>query len=124
MNITKNTPPREFEVGLDHKYTLKDCARIDLETNELVTFKTEGGGDYDVARKEWGYYATPSTNGRLKNFGFKTALVKNRNNQFYIFLLEQGKEEPLHEYVKKEAMQIICWLDDDDDLNKIDQLFS
>jgi hypothetical protein len=37
---------------------------------------TDDGKEYDVAKKDWGFYATPSMNGRLKKFGFKTAIVK------------------------------------------------
>ena len=54
-----------------------DCGRIALAPDEQVTFTTEAGGEYDVTRKSWGFYATPSINGRLKTFGLRAALVRN-----------------------------------------------
>ena len=63
MKFKPKNPPRTFEVGAETKYTMSDCASIELEPNEQVTFLA-GKAEYDVTRKEWGYYATPSTNGR------------------------------------------------------------
>ena len=77
MKIIEKNPSREFKVGCEQSITLKDCGDIFLEVNEQVTFLTTDTAEYDVCRKEWGYYATPSMNDRLKRFGFKTALVKN-----------------------------------------------
>ena len=37
-----------------------------LAPNEQLTFVTENKNRYDVARKYWGFYATPSINSRLK----------------------------------------------------------
>ena len=60
--------PREFSVkGVN----LRHSADIKLAPDEMVTFQTESGAEFDVATKDWGFYATPSTNGRLKSFGFK-----------------------------------------------------
>ena len=50
MKIQENNPPREFEVGWGPKFIMRDCAHIELASNEQVTFKTEAGGEYDVAR--------------------------------------------------------------------------
>ena len=62
MKISSKTPPRTFTVkGVD----ISHVADIDLAPDELITLKTESGAEYDVARKEWGFYATPSINGRL-----------------------------------------------------------
>ena len=112
MKIHKNDPPREYEVGFGPKVTIKDCAHIELADDEQVTFKTEAGGEYDVARKNWGYYATPSINGRLERFGLKTALVKNRLGQFFVMLVEQGKKGEFDRYVEDEGLTVCGWLDD------------
>ena len=77
MKFNEENPPREFKVGLDNQIVIKDCGTIHMKPDEQITFVTDDGKEYDVARKDWGFYATPSMNGRLKNFGFKTALVKN-----------------------------------------------
>ena len=42
-----------------------------LRNNEQLTFRN-GKSEYDVAKKNWGYYATPSINNRLKKFKFRT----------------------------------------------------
>lgn len=81
MELTKTEPLRTFEVGAN-AVEITDCARIGLETNEQVTFVTESGSEYDVARTEFGYYATPSLNGRLCDQGLKALLVKNQLGRF------------------------------------------
>jgi hypothetical protein len=82
-----------------------------LSPDEQVTFLTESANEYDLARKSWGFYATPSLNGRLKKFNLRAVLVKNRLNQFFIMLVEQGKEADFHAYVEGEPLQIIYWMD-------------
>ena len=77
MKITEQQPPRVFRTGRAQPIDLHDCARIQLDPDEQVTFITESGAEYDVARKAWGFYATPSLNGRLRQFGLRAALVKN-----------------------------------------------
>ena len=93
MNFIPTEPPRSFGVGIDKKIRIKECARIQLEDNEQVTFETESGLEYDVVRKEWGYYATPSLNGRLKRFNLRAVLVKSPLNKYFILLVEEGKEQ-------------------------------
>jgi len=114
-----------FQVGFDaEKIDISDCGSIDLAANEQVTFITPAGGEYDVARKSFGFYATPSVNGRLKRFNLKTALVKNRIGQYFILLVEKGKESLFHEYITKDRQELVCWLDRDDNLKQIAALFS
>ena len=55
----------------------------------MISFCTDDGSEYDVVAKEWGFYATPSINARLIDQGFKTALVKNTKNRFYIMLVKK-----------------------------------
>ena len=112
MKIQRNDPPREYEVGFGPKVTIKDCAHIELAADEQITFESEAGGEYDVTRKNWGFYATPSINGRLARFGFKTALVKNRLDQYFVMLVEQGGEANFDRYVQDEGLTVCGWLDD------------
>ena len=79
LNIKKK--PRKFLVGIDKKIVINDLGNIKLNSNEQITFK-KNKYSYDLTRKEWGYYATPSTNKRLINSGYKSYLVKNKNNRF------------------------------------------
>ena len=111
MKFNEENPPREFKVGLDNQIVIKDCGTIHLTPDEQITFVTGDGKEYDVARKDWGFYATPSMNGRLKNFGFKTALVKNSNGMFYIMLVEKQKVEVFKRYLMNEKNSLVKWLD-------------
>ena len=117
MKFDKKIPPRNFKVGLNKSITIKDCGSIVLEKDEQVTFLTSKSAEYDVVRKSWGFYATPSINGRLKNFGLKTALVKNKFDQYYIMLVEEDSKEDFLKYLKDESNEIITWLDCPENIN-------
>ncbi|MBK9292976.1 MAG: hypothetical protein IPM57_00770 [Oligoflexia bacterium] len=121
MDIKTINPPRIFEVGFEHKIKMSDCAKIKLNTNEQVTFLTDTNGEYDVAKKDWGFYATPSLNGRLAQFKLRPALVKNGENRFFILLVEQGKENLFYSYIEVENMQIVSWLDTTESLLKLEE---
>jgi hypothetical protein len=113
MKITRNEPPRVFEVGhKDNRIKLHDCGRIELKPDEQVTFTTEGGAEYDVARKSWGFYATPSLNGRLGKFGLRPLLVLGLENKYFLLLVEKGKEDEMRRYLAANGMSEVCWLDD------------
>jgi len=99
--------------------TLSDCGRVALEPDEQVTFTTASGGEYDVARKDWGFYATPSTNGRLKSFGLRAALVLSGYQKLFVVLVEAGKEDVFLEYVAADQQRLLCWLDDDASVTKL-----
>ena len=109
-------PPRKYQCGFEIKRTISDCARLELQPDEQITLLTESGAEYDVTRKEFGFYATPSTNGRLASFNLKTVLAVNRQQRVYVFLVEQGKEETFIKYIREEQMHLICRLDNDQDV--------
>ncbi len=114
MKFTKIDPPREYQCGSDIKRTIRDCARVELEADEQITLLTGSGAEYDVTRKDFGFYATPSTNGRLARFGLRTAIARNRLGQVFILLVERGKEPLFDRYLSEEKMQLVTWLDTDD----------
>jgi 2-polyprenyl-3-methyl-5-hydroxy-6-metoxy-1,4-benzoquinol methylase len=120
MKWSPNNPPREFETGRGEPIRIKDCGRMELAPNEQITFITESGTEYDVARKSWGYYATPSLNGRLLNFNLRAALVRSHIGKYYLFLVEKGHEAELARYVKLEQNELIRWLDNDEDLRAVE----
>lgn len=121
MKLTPINPPRTFEVGFGKIIQLKDCAHIELEADEQVTFKTPAGAEYDVARKNWGFYATPSLNGRLERFNLRGVLVKNRINQFFVMLVERGREPEFEEYLGIESLIVVCWMDDTSRLEHLER---
>ena len=85
---------------------------------------TESGAEYDVTRKSWGFYATPSTNGRLKRFNLQAALVRNRSGQYFVLLVERGKEALFRDYVASERVTVLCWLDDPNDLARLERILA
>jgi len=124
MKIDAKTPPRSFPVkGAGLEDVLHDCAHIQLEANEQVTFVTPSGAEYDVVRKSWGYYATPSTNGRLKSFNFRTALVRASTGRFFVMLAESEKIDDFLAYLAADKQALVCWLDDEKDLTRLTAAF-
>lgn len=118
MKFDQKNPPRQFEVGNAVKFCMEDYGSIYLNPNEQVTFLTEDGAEYDVARKDWGFYATPSLNGRLSQFGFRTFLIKNTiTGRFFVFLVESGKEDSFNCYLRQESLQVIVELSDDQQID-------
>jgi hypothetical protein len=111
MKFQPKEPPREFEVGFEKKGKILDCARVHLDPDEQVTFVTDFGNEYDVTRKEWGFYAGPSLNGRLAGFNLRAVLVKNRVDRFFVLLVESGMESSFERYVQEEPLKIVAWLD-------------
>ena len=118
MKIITNDPPRTYTVS---NIRMSDCAHIIPEPDDLVTFYTDSEAEYDVARKDWGFYATPSLNGRLKNFGLRGVLVKGPTGKFFVWLVEQGKEDAFMRYLENEQHRIITWLDNDAALERLEK---
>ena len=103
---------RTFKPSKYSDIVLKDCGKIILNDNEQVTFsdKYNKKNDYDVTKKDWGYYATPSINGRLKKNNFISHIVINKStNFFYIMLVHKNKKHLFQKYLKKENLKIITW---------------
>ena len=123
MRVDQKPAPRVYRCGAGNSIEMKDCASIALDADEQVTFRTESGAEYDVARKSWGFYATPSTNKRLKSFCLRAAVVENSAGAVYINLCESGKEDDFFQYLVSESSRVICWLDDEADLARLRQAF-
>ncbi|MBI4343023.1 MAG: hypothetical protein HY599_06620 [Candidatus Omnitrophica bacterium] len=119
MQLTPVDPPRVFDVGCLVKIQLKDCGRVALEADEQVTFVTETGGEFDVVRKSWGFYATPSLNQRLPRFGLRAVLVKSPDGKYYVWLVERGKEPDFQRYLEAERQAVVSWLDTDQALERL-----
>ncbi|MCF7993664.1 MAG: hypothetical protein K9L88_02355 [Chromatiaceae bacterium] len=113
MKLELKDTPRTFRVGAVNQIEISDLGDIHLAPNEQLTFVSEAGPRYDIARKDWGYYATPSINGRLANEGFKTALVKNKQGLIYILLVEQANRTLFDNYCWQENQTLLAWLDED-----------
>lgn len=120
MRFEPKDPPRRFSVGNAVKFELKDCGTVRLAADEQVTFATESGAEYDVARKDWGFYATPSLNGRLEQFGLRGVLIKNRGTgRYFVLLVERGHESGFDAYCAQENLAVIAWLDSTEALDAL-----
>ena len=110
MRLKETKPPRVFKVGKSN-ISITDTASVYLEDDEQVTFRTEQGSEYDVCKKSWGYYATPSINGRLRNFGYLTAMVENKETKMlYIMLVNENSVDDFMQYLLDEELSIREWL--------------
>lgn len=120
MRFEPKDPPRRFPVGNTVKFDMKDCGTLRLEPDEQVTFATPAGLEYDVARKDWGFYATPSLNGRLQEFGLRTVLVRNTlTGRYFVLLVERGREAAFEAYNEQECLEIVAWMDSQDSLDRL-----
>jgi len=116
MKIQELDPQREFQAG---SVRIRHCATIGLDPDEQVTFVTPDGHEYDVVRKDWGYYATPSMNGRLARQGFRSALVCNPEGKIFLRLVERDREGAFSAYLAEQGESLVCWLDSDEDVSAL-----
>ena len=91
MQLELKDEPREYTVGQDNSITIKDLGKMHLNPDEQITLIKDGNKEYDLCSKDWGFYATPSVNDRLKRHGYKTALVKNSKGQVYVMVVDKLK---------------------------------
>ena len=86
MKIYKKKNTKKFFGSKFSTNKIKDCGNIFLKTNEQISFITRDKMKYDFTKTEWGFYATPSINKRLKDNKLTAYIVKNTYN-FKIFVL-------------------------------------
>ena len=112
MKVNWRNPPRQFVVGRS-AIRLLHCADVRLEPDELLTFLTPDGSEYDVVCKEWGYYATPSLGSRLVAQRFMAALVRNRETmRCFVVLVKTSKTSEWESYSQSENLEVMAWLHD------------
>ena len=114
MKSTPINPPRSFKVGHPgREIELHHVLDLELGHDEQVTLKTDSGGEFDICRKSWGYYATPSLNSRLASFGYRSCLV-NSGTRRYVQVIEIARMDEYLAYVIQQGMEIVAWLDGDE----------
>lgn len=110
MRLRLKKIPREFDGG---GVTIKDFGKLQLKENEMISIVSKNKRKYDVTAKEWGFYLASSINSRLKNQGFKVALVLNDQGKLFINAVEIDKIDLFKRYLKKgRSGRIVCWLDE------------
>lgn len=111
MKLFPKNDPRKFTV---HGVTISHVADIELDSDEMVTFRREDGAEYDVAAKDWGYYATPSMNGRLRDHGFRSVLAKsNKTGRRYVLVVRDGEQDAFNQYLAHQDMKLLGFLDEE-----------
>lgn len=121
MKLVEKCPPRTFSVGHTGTTKISDCGQIQLESNELVTLLTTTGREYDLVRKDWGFYATPSLNGRLVDNELRAVLVKNMFGKFYLLLVERGSESAFEQYLDADRLSVVTWMDSNASLARLER---
>lgn len=112
MKVKLKKKPREFKVGIDSKTIIRDFGTIEASENEMISFVNQKGKEYDIVAKDWGFYATPSINGRLLKQGYKTVLVKNSFDKYYVMIVDEDKIDSFKKYLKKDNQTIVEWLNE------------
>lgn len=105
MKLKINKKSRKFKVGIK-KTILKDLGKVYLNNNEQLTFINKKS-EFDFVKKNWGYYATPSINKRLKNFNFRTFLTQNFLKNIFIMTVHKEKIKEFKKYLKEDKIKII-----------------
>ena len=108
MRLRRVEPPRAFRVGRDIE--LRHVADVELEPDEVVTFRSPSGSEADVTRKSWGYYWTGSLNERLPAHGLEPVLVRGANGKTFLMLVESGREQDFLDYCAAEELALERWL--------------
>lgn len=103
MKILKKN--RVFKPGPNIS-SITDCGRIKLLNNEQVTF-ISFGKEYDFCKTNWGFYASPSINSRLKSQKFRCFLIKNKNKKKYFVVVNNSKIQVFKKFLKKTQHSII-----------------
>ncbi|MBU4490833.1 MAG: hypothetical protein KKD69_00010 [Euryarchaeota archaeon] len=109
MKIELKEMPREFGVG---QFAIRDWGRIELDAWEMVTIRSITGRNCDITATNWGFYLGSSLNARLRQEGFKVALVRNSLDKFFINVVELDKMSLFEEYLKQEKSRVVTWLDE------------
>lgn len=123
MNIKLIEPPRRFRVGLQKQIEIRHCADIELAPDEQITLVTPSGTEFDVVRKDWGYYATPSLNARLCDHNLRAVLVWGRDQgRMYLLLVEKGHEEAFERYAEEDHLDVLAWLDTNEACERVAHL--
>ena len=100
---------RFFFVGKNKKIKIYEKAHISLEDDEQIVLLDENN-EYDVVKKNWGFYSTPSINDRLKKNNFRTFLVINSFKKIYIMIVNEKKIKLFKSYLKQEKNKILLEL--------------
>ncbi len=99
---------RKFTVGKNNDIKITHKADIVLKDNEMVSFFTKNKKQYDITKKDWGFYLSQSIHHRVLNEGFKIAIVKNKIQRKYLMAVDIKKINNFKKYCEKEKL-LLRW---------------
>lgn len=103
--ILKKTK-RSWTVGNKKDIIITEKLKIKLNDNEQVSFVgNKRKTNYEICKKNWGYYISPSIDKRLKNYGHVVYITKNKKGQVYLMAVNLKKINKFILYCKKEKLK-------------------
>ena len=109
MKVNRRKKPRQFAI---RGVKLQEAGTIHLSPGEVVTFVDGTGKECDFTAAAWGYYVAPSLNGRLKDQGYKAALVLGPRGKIFLMAVDSTKTDIFRAYLKDQKCVVLCWLDE------------
>ena len=105
-----NKVNRKFKPSSKSRVIITEKAKIYMKHNEQITLIDINKNQYDIVKKSWGYYSTPSINKRLKNNNHKACIVKNiEKKTIFLFSVNIKKKNEFNKYLKKNKIKVIKW---------------
>jgi hypothetical protein len=100
---------RNFKIN--NSLQIKECGEIYFSQNEMINIKIKNNNN-EITAKNWGFYLTPSINVRLKKNGFKCAIIKNKQNKFFVCLVinKNKKINTFKKYLKRDKQKLVTFL--------------
>lgn len=109
------------EKNISPDYNIKNKSyNIEIKEDEQYTFLDTHNNEYDVACKEWGFYVTPSFQGRCKKFGLRPVLI----NTSEVKLVDKNQLNEFEKFIRENNLINIEWLDSDKSKLKEKNLFN
>jgi hypothetical protein len=97
---------RSWIVGDKKDILITEKIKIQLDDNEQVSFvEKKNMTSYEICKKNWGYYVSPSIDKRLKDYGHKMYITKNQYGQVYLMAVDLKKIKKFTLYCKKEKLK-------------------
>ena len=96
---------RSFLVGVKKKIKITEKAKIQLKNNQQICFLHQKD-EYDFVKKNWGFYASPSINSRLKMNNFRSFIVMNQKKHIYLMIVSRSKMKYFKNYLKIEKIKL------------------
>ena len=92
---------------------------VHLAADEQVTLLGESGSEFDVTRKAWGFYGSPSFRWRMPRFNVRPALIGNKDAVRYFCVVEAGHEAEFEASLDAAALVLYVWCDQPDALQSL-----